>query len=232
MTIADDIKNNAATTFGSGWTVRDGRTVPSPEDLKHSNDAVQFERATILYADLDGSTNLVENKKWQFSGEVYKSFLYTTSRLIRHHGGSIVSYDGDRVMGIFISDSQADDAVSCALKIKYAITTYVQPALHKNWSTDFKIRHVVGIDTSPIRAARTGVRGDNDIVWIGNAANLAAKLTSLSADTPTYITKRVYDRLSNSQKLGPLNEGIWKKWRWSQHNNDEIWSTTYWRTFT
>lgn len=232
MTIAEDIKDHAGTTFGSAWTVRDGKVVPEPEDLKHSNDAVRLERATILYADLDGSTDLVEKKKWEFSGQVYKAFLYATSRLIRNHGGSIVSYDGDRAMGIFISGSQSNDAVACALNINYAVKKIVQVELEKKWKTDFKIRHVVGIDTSEIRAARTGVRGDNDIVWIGNAANLAAKLTALDADNPTWITKRVYDYLNDKQKLGSSGENIWKKWNWKTHNNDEIWSTTYWRTVT
>lgn len=232
MTIADDIKNNASTTFSSSWTVRDGRAVPEPKDLKHANDAVYFKRATILYADLDGSTDLVEKKKWEFSGQVYKTFLYATSRLIRQHGGSIVSYDGDRVMGIFISDSQTNDAVSCALEINYAVKNLVQDILKKNWKSDFTIRHIVGIDTSAIRAARTGVRGDNDIVWIGNAANLAAKLTALNADRPTWITKRVYDVLNDKQKLGPAGENIWKKWKWSQHGDDEIYSSTYWRSIS
>ncbi|MDR9782147.1 adenylate/guanylate cyclase domain-containing protein [Rhizobium redzepovicii] len=229
MTIADEIRANAKTTFGSAWTVRDGKTVPNPEDIKHSNDAVRLERATILYADLDGSTDLVEKKKWQFSGQVYKSFLYATSRLIRNHGGSIVSYDGDRVMGIFISGRQCNDAVSCALEIHYAVKHIVQAELEKKWTGDFKVRHVVGIDTSEIRAARTGVRGDNDIVWIGNAANLAAKLTALNADTPTWITKRVHDYLDTKQKVGSRGESMWKKFTWTAHDNDEIYSSNFWR---
>ncbi|MDH6273723.1 adenylate/guanylate cyclase domain-containing protein [Rhizobium leguminosarum] len=232
MTIADDIKENASTTYSAKWTVRDGTTVPEPADLKLSNDTVHFKRATILYADLDGSTDLVEKKNWMFAGEVYKTFLYATSRLIRRHAGTIVSYDGDRAMGIFISDTQSNDAVSCALEVNYAIKNIVQSEIQKGWKTDFKIRHVVGIDTSEIRAARTGVRGDNDIVWIGNAANLAAKLTAHNADNPTWITKRVYDYLKDNQKLGPNGENIWKRWSWSQHNNDEIYSTTYWRAIT
>ncbi|TCQ09627.1 hypothetical protein C8J34_10221 [Rhizobium sp. PP-F2F-G36] len=112
MTKADDIRSNASTTFSTAWTVREGMTVPEPADLKLSNDAVHLETATILYADLDGSTNLVEQKKWQFSGEVYKTFLYATSRLIRKHGGNIVSYDGDRVKGVFIGARQRNVAVS------------------------------------------------------------------------------------------------------------------------
>lgn len=229
MSVAEDIKANAKASFGSSWTVRDGQVVPVASDLKLSNDAVRFETATILYADLDGSTDLVETKKWEFAGEVYKTFLYAASRLIRQHGGTIVSYDGDRVMGVFISGTQRNDAVSCALAINYAVKNIIQTELEKHWTGDFKIRHVIGIDTSEIRAARTGVRGDNDLVWIGNAANLAAKLTSLSADSPTWITKRVYDALSDAQKKGSQGESIWKSWKWSQHNDDPIYSTTYWR---
>tara|TARA_Y100000780_G_scaffold221390_1_gene229623 strand:+ start:621 stop:1319 length:699 start_codon:yes stop_codon:yes gene_type:complete len=232
MSVADDIKQNASDTFGSQWTVRDGQVVPNASDLKLSNDAVRFEKATILYADLDQSTDLVATKKWQFAGEVYKTFLYTASRLIRQHCGKIVSYDGDRVMGIFISSSQRNQAVSCALEINYAVKNYLKIEMEKHWNHDSDIRHVVGIDTSEIRAARTGVRGDNDLVWIGIAANLAAKLTSLSADKATWITKRVYDGLKDPQKLGSQGEDIWHKWKWSQHNDEEIYSSTYWRAFT
>lgn len=231
MTISEDITKNAQSTYGSTWEVRTGTVVPEPKDLQLSNDAVYFERATVLYADLDGSTDLVESKTWEFSSQVYKSFLYAASRLIRKHGGTIVSYDGDRVMGIFISGRQRNEAVSCALELNYAIKNLVQPELEKNWKTDFKIRHVVGVDTSPIRVARTGVRGDNDLVWIGNAGNLAAKLTALSADTPTWITERVYQYLEKGQKFGPKGENIWKNWKWSRHSDDPIYSTSYWRSF-
>lgn len=233
MGIAEDIKKYAKSTFGSSWAERDGRVVPEPKDIALSNSAVRFERATCLYADLDGSTDLVSSKKWQFSGEIYKTFLYAASRLIRDAGGSIVSYDGDRVMGIFISGSQCNDAVSCALKINYAVKTLVQNELERGkWNNDYAIKHVVGLDTSEVRAARTGVRGDNDLVWIGNAPNLAAKLTGMSAENPIWITDRVYDYLKDSQKLGSKGESIWKRWTWKAHNNDTIYSTNYHRSFS
>lgn len=232
MSVADDIKKNSRESFGSKWTVRDGLVVPDASDLNLSNDAVHFETATMLYADLDGSTGIVEDHRWDFAGEVYKTFLYAASRLIRQHGGSIVSYDGDRVMGMFISKSQRNSAVSCALEFNYAVKNIIQAELEKNWTMDTEIRHVVGIDTSEIRAARTGVRGDNDLVWIGNAANLAAKLTALSADSSIWITKRVYDRLRDNQKLGSQGENIWREWIWDEHDNQTIYSSTYWREMT
>lgn len=59
MSVAGDIKKNAADTLGTQWTVRNGMVVPSASDLVLANDAVRLEAATVLYADLDGSTDLV-----------------------------------------------------------------------------------------------------------------------------------------------------------------------------
>lgn len=231
MAIADDIKNNASTTFRAKWEVREGQKVPEPKDLKLSNDAVHFERVTVLYADLDQSTALVEKKSWQFAAEIYKSYLYAASRLINDAGGSIVSYDGDRVMGVFIGATQSNDAARCALKINYAVKHVIQTELKSVYKdSDYKIRHVVGIDTSEVRVARTGARGDNDLVWVGNSANLAAKLTAESADYSTWITDRVYKLLKDEQKLSK-GVDMWKAWKWPKHGNDIIYSSTYWWAF-
>lgn len=111
---------------------------------------------------------MVNEKKWRFSAEIYKAFLICAAKLIRGEGGQITSYDGDRVMGVFIGDRQSTDAVTCALKINYTVGQIINPALKAQYPTSsFEVRQVVGIDTSAIRAARTGVRGDNDIVWVG-----------------------------------------------------------------
>lgn len=231
MSIAEDIKGNSSGIFRTTWETRNGEKVPEPQDLKLGNDAVHFDRATILYADLDQSTSLVENKKWTFAAEVYKSYLYAATRLIKEEGGTIVSYDGDRVMGIFIGKKQCNDAVRCALKINYAVKNIVQVELESFYTgSSYKIRHVVGIDTSEIYTTRTGVRGDNDLVWVGNAANLAAKLTAESADNATWITKRVYDYLEDPQKLSN-GTNMWNSWSWTKHNNDKIFSSSYWWKF-
>jgi len=41
-------------------------------------------------------------------------------------------------------------------------------------------------------------------------------------DKPTWITKRVYDYLDDSQNTGPQSESIWNTWKWSQQNKDDI----------
>jgi class 3 adenylate cyclase len=162
-------------------------------DGRRSLAAVSFERPTVLYADLVGSTALVDGKNWYFAAEIYKSYLHCVAKLVRNEGGDITSYDGDRLMGVFVGGGQSTSAARCALKIKYAVEHIVNPAIAAGYqNATYRAKHVVGIDTSKIHAARTGVRGDNDLVWVGRAANYAAKLTQLRQGQATWITQEVF----------------------------------------
>jgi class 3 adenylate cyclase len=72
------------------------------------------------------------------------------------------------------------------------------------YSNGFVLKHVVGIDRSDLHAARIGVREDNDIVWVGRAANYAAKLCALS-EKPIWITGEVYNAMLDSVKYANGN---------------------------
>ncbi|MDA5635758.1 MULTISPECIES: adenylate/guanylate cyclase domain-containing protein [Rhizobium/Agrobacterium group] len=227
MALADDLKAQVSKIFREAWADRAGMVVPDPADLKLSNDAVTLERATILYADLSGSTNLVNESSWQFAAEIYKAYLYCAAKLVRDAGGVITSYDGDRIMGVFIGDRQSTNAVRCGLKINYAVQQIINPALANQYNTAYSVKQVVGIDTTIIRAARTGVRGDNDIVWVGRAANYAAKLTDLKLAERTWVTKAVYDMMHQEVKVTNGNN-MWKQYSWTQQNNEPIYGSTWW----
>jgi len=103
MGLSDDLKRGVATVFRGVWSVRDGRGVPDTPDLNLTNDGMKLD-ATVLYADIDGSTNMVDSQKAEFAAEVYKTFPTCAARLIRSEGGTITAYDGDGVMAIFIGD--------------------------------------------------------------------------------------------------------------------------------
>lgn len=229
MALADDLKSEVAKIFGDQWTTRKGQIVPEPSDLKLSNDAVEFEHATVLYADLSGSTAMVNASSWTFAAEVYKTFLFCAAKIVRAEGGTITSYDGDRIMGIFVGDSPNTRAARCGLKINHAVTQIINPALKSQYkNSSFTVKQVVGIDTSSVRAARTGARGDNDIVWVGQAANYAAKLTELNLTETTWITKAVYDKLHESAKVGGENkQPMWKSFKWSQNGDLPIYGSTW-----
>lgn len=227
MGLKDNLSAEVKSTFAQAWDVQKTDSVPAAEDLRlNANHAKDLEKATVLYADLDGSTSMVDNYKWEFSAKIYKTFLRCASQIIRSEGGAITAYDGDRVMAIFSGGTKNTDAVRCALKINYAVSEIIQPAIDAQYTTDFKLSHVIGIDTSQMRTSRIGVRGDNDLVWIGRAANYAAKLTNESG-RPTWITKAVYDSMKDDVKFHN-GQDMWQKAHWTSMNNMEIYSSTYW----
>lgn len=198
MGLADDLSSEVKTIFRSQWTARDGEVVPDTPDIKLGNDGVTLD-ATVLYADIDGSTNMVDSQTAQFAAEAYKAYLLCAARLIRSESGVITAYDGDRVMAVFIGTAKNTSAVRCALKIKNAVVKIINPAIEKQYESDFKLQQVVGIDTSKLLVARTGIRGSNDLVWVGPAANHAAKLSSISEQPySTFISSKIYNNMHES----------------------------------
>ena len=173
---------------------------------------------------------MVDNYKWHFSAEIYKIYLRSAAQIIKSEGGYITAYDGDRIMAIFTGSSKNTSAVTAALKINYAVEEILRPAIKKQYPENtFILKHTIGIDTSALRASRIGVKGDNDIVWIGKAANYAAKLCTLSEAT-IWITKSVHDVIKSEVKLHK-GASMWTKKLWTTMNNMEIYQSNYWHSF-
>jgi class 3 adenylate cyclase len=225
MGLKEDLTAEVKATFIKQWAEEAAQVVPEPEDLRLNSNHAKTLEGTVLYADLDGSTNMVDKQTWSFSAEVYKTYLRCASQIIKSEGGSITAYDGDRVMAIFVGTVKNTTAVRTALKINFAVEQIIRPAYAFYRHPDFMLKHVIGIDTSTLRAARIGVHGDNDLVWIGHAANHAAKLCNL-AEKPIWITKAVHDAMLDSVKY---HNGVtmWNRRSWAPMQNMTIYETTY-----
>jgi len=228
MSLHQELSDQVQKIFGEQWSERDGTVVPESESLKLSNDAINLE-ATVLYADLAESTDLVDGYKKQFAAEIYKTYLYCAAKIIRSQGGIITAYDGDRIMAVFIGGYKNTSATKAALKINYARLDIINPALKKQYPRDdYEINHVIGVDTSSLMAARTGIRGSNDIVWVGKAANHAAKLTSLPHNYATRITSEVYNKLHDEARLDANENNMWERAAWNDQNRIIYRSNHYW----
>jgi class 3 adenylate cyclase len=134
MATSVDLKTAVSDIFRHQWLATDGRVIPTPGDLGLGNVARSFDAATVMYADLDGSTSLVDSYKWQFAAEVYKAYLRCAARIISDEGGAITAYDGDRVMAIFLGQRKNTQAVRAAMKIAYAVENVINPALKAQYT--------------------------------------------------------------------------------------------------
>lgn len=218
MPLEKDIRDAVAAIFETKWARRDGKVIPDTNDVRLGNDAVDLD-ATVLYADMVDSTDLVNDFKDWFAAEVYKVFLDAACRIIRSNNGEITAFDGDRVMAMYVGDSKNSDAAKTALQINWVVKKVVNPTMKAQYpNTSFELKHAVGLDTSKVMAARTGIRGSNDLVWVGRAANYAAKLCSIRENgNTTFITEAVYNRLRDDVKLGGSpQKSMWNKTIWKE----------------
>lgn len=220
MTLSDDLSSDVQGIIDKLWNTRKGQKVPSTTDVALSGGAVELD-ATFLYADMADSSKMVEELDRRVAAKILKSFLATTARIVRYHGGSIVSFDGDRILGVFMGDSKNTAAAKCALEIKYTVINIIRTKFENKYNSvknaSFTISHGVGVDTGTVLAVRAGARGDNDLIWIGRAPNLAAKLSDLR-ESPfhTFITASVYNLLNDSSKYGGRdNKNMWERRTWA-----------------
>lgn len=231
MGITDDIAAEVNRIVKETWTVTDGRAVPETENVQLGNKAIRLD-ATCLYADLAESTNLVNTMTAEFAAEVYKCYLNCACRIIRHQGGTITAFDGDRVMAVFLGDFKNTHAVRAALAINHAVEKVINPAFQQQYGNNlngFVVRHSVGIDTSRVSVARTGIRGSNDLVWVGRCANYAAKLCSLrDGNYTTWITEDVFKKRHDSvKKTDDGAASMWERRLWTKQGELPVYRSSY-----
>jgi class 3 adenylate cyclase len=233
MTVkSTDILADVKTILRSSWTLDPGRTVPDLERVGLTgNHGIQIE-GTVLYADMADSTKLVDSFKSEFAAEIYKSFLLAACKVISGESGDITAFDGDRVMAVFTGTMKNTNAVKAALKINY-IVKQINGAIAAQYpSTSFTMGHAIGIDTSKLLVAKTGIRKYNDLVWVGPAANWAAKMANVNdPGYPTWITEAVYKMLHESAKVGGTNKTqMWEQRTWTP-TGKTIYRSNFWWTF-
>ncbi len=176
--------------------------------------AVLLKDAVVLYADLDGSTNMV-------------ALLHCAAKPVKAKSVVITAYDGDKIILIFIGENKYDCAVRTGLKLRWAVTNIIQLEMKAQYNTVFILAHTVGIDISDLHAVPTGVRGVNDFVWVGRSANYAAKLATLNNDYPTLITKNVFDKLSEPSKTASNGRAMWEARSWTSMNKMTIYRSAW-----
>ncbi len=226
MALLTDLNAYCRDIYNGTWSERNGTVVPTTQSITAANDGVHV-GATVLYADIADSTVMVDKYKPWFCAEVYKSFLWCAGKIIHANGGQITAYDGDRVMAVFLSGTKNTDAIKAALQINYAARNAIQPQLKAKYPTStFELKHVCGIDTSKLFVAKTGFRGSDDLVWVGRAANYAAKLAALPETRQTYITSEVYAQCNPEGRIGN-GQDMWTKYRWNTFDDRDIYGTNW-----
>jgi adenylate cyclase len=209
-----DTKDGIDRVLGEAWVITNGTVVPETEDITLKNGGRTI-NATYLYADLANSSQLAQTVQNTIVGKVIRCYLNAATRLLNSFDGKIRSFDGDRVTAVFIGNSKNTNAVKAAFELNWAVRKVIREKLDKKWPkslSDYTMHHGVGIDTGEALIIRGGVRNHSDLVSIGAAPNVAAKLSELRNSPDIYITDRILSHLNASVKRDLKDTfDIWKK---------------------
>jgi adenylate cyclase len=107
---------------------------------------------------------------------------------------------------MFVGSDQATKAVNAALGVNWAVHSVIQPKLAEHWPCNLDgwvMKHAVGIDMGEALIVRGGVRDsndhdNNDLIAVGPAPNIAAKLSALRKNPSTYITEAVWEAMDST----------------------------------
>ncbi|GGC50179.1 guanylate cyclase [Parapedobacter defluvii] len=205
MAISDNLTDEISAILNIAWDKRDGTVIPTTDSVTLKNGSVKV-NATFLYADLAGSSLLARHCPWETTAKIIRAYLDSATRLIRYYNGEIRSFDGDRVMGVFMDGNKNTNAVRCAFALNWVVNKIIDPKSKEKFQSirdnSIDIRHCVGIDTGECVAVRAGIRNNNDLIWIGRPPSFAAKLSDVR-DYPCsiFISRKVYDNMLDSVRF-------------------------------
>ncbi|WP_179317203.1 adenylate/guanylate cyclase domain-containing protein [Winogradskyella undariae] len=153
-----------------------GMTFPDFRNNKLA--AVELETC-VLFIDIRKSTEISSSHRRPTLAKLYSAFVRAMVQAAEYHGGKVRNIIGDRVMVVFDSKDCFKNAVNTA----YLLRTVSDYIINKHFKHN-EIKCGIGIDFGKLLVVKTGTikKGDEgreykSLVWLGNACNIASKLT-------------------------------------------------------
>lgn len=210
--INNDVKDIVKLGFELTHTQSD--YVPNDEDPGLTFESGRTKKAKlidtcILYADMRNSTQLSKSHSKEVMGRLYSAFVSSVSYIAHHHGGIVRNIVGDRVMIVFPNRNCYTNAIDTAISIN-SISSRIINEHFKGF--DFKVG--IGIDYGEMMVIKAGISklgkersAHKNLIWIGNAANIASKLTDVANKEITKTIYRVKRNPNNPKAYNHLGLG-------------------------
>jgi len=152
----------------------------------------------IVYVDLVGSTQMSLELPTEKLAIIISSFSQEMGFVIRHHGGYVLKFVGDAVIGYFVAQESplvaADNAVNCARSMISVIERGINPILNEYDYPDLRVK--IGMDFGENTIVRYGGDESNSHVDIlGPGMSIAAKITNLAKPNQILVGEDVYEKL-------------------------------------
>jgi class 3 adenylate cyclase/tetratricopeptide (TPR) repeat protein len=153
--------------------------------------AQQRKLATILYADVVGSTNLSQHLEPDEVLEIMDRALTDLAEPVEAHGGHVTRFQGDGFKAVFglpvAHENDPEQAVRAGLQILEVAQEVAQDWQEQLGIPNFQVR--VGINTGMVAA---GGETEAEDTVMGRAVNLAARLESAAPPGGLLISHHTY----------------------------------------
>lgn len=207
----DEIKSDIKDVFDLDFSFSDTKSVPSLQDSTLTYEKGNIKKGKtiytcVLFVDIRDSVNLNATHQAKTMGKIYTAFTKSVLKIARYYGAFVRNIIGDRVMVVFPSENCFVNAVDCAISINH-ISNEINKAINNG---DFKCG--IGIDYGKMSVIKVGVtvKGDENnenkgLVWVGEPANFASRLTDNANKTITRIFYHIEGSYTTPENLLPNN---------------------------
>ncbi|MBU0945028.1 MAG: HAMP domain-containing protein [Proteobacteria bacterium] len=152
--------------------------------------------ATVLFADISGFTTLSEGLEPTAINNLLNEYFTLIDQIAGKHGGHIDKYIGDCAMILFgvplLDKEHGLNGVSCAVEIQEVIKEYNLTRLHQGKIT---VEFSIGINSGTMLAGNMGSERRMEYTVVGNAVNLASRLSSIASAGQIIVTRELHDSL-------------------------------------
>ncbi len=155
-------------------------------------------RLTVLFSDIRGFTAYAEQRDPQEVIETLNVYMQRQAGIILRAGGDVDQFVGDEILGVFRSDTMAEDAVRAGLQIVAAIDEL-------NARRGLDIHVGIGIHTGSMIEGNVGARGDVERLQrtvIGDAVNVGSRVCGLAGPGEVLVSRATCDLIRGRVVLG------------------------------
>ena len=183
----------------NNYQISDGRKIPELEDLGLT--ASRALGLVFLYCDIRGYSKLVEQRREATVVRILDMFLREIVLITEDFQGILGDFQGDRIMSLFPNPNDKKDPIYNAVEAAIMMQTIVKKVISPHLGlTDNPLECGIGIDYDERvlvtrLGPKSGIRERNKRVFIGSAANYAAKLEDRAEGGETLISGIVYANL-------------------------------------
>jgi class 3 adenylate cyclase/tetratricopeptide (TPR) repeat protein len=177
-----------------------GEPLVEPEERR-----VERKHATVLFADLVGSTSLAEREDAEVVQTVVGRAFDRLSEEIARHEGLVEKFMGDAVLAIFgVPRAHEDDperAVRAALEMQ-AVLSELNRTFAAEGMPEIQMR--IGIEAGEILVDQDRVSGPRDRMLTGDAVNVAARLQTAAEPGRALVGPSVFAATKDVIEYGVL----------------------------